>query len=178
MKACCAFAGCAGVCTVLACRVGAADTGAWVLTKCSRTRAVDCQIKLPHKSDWDHHERRRGCPEASGGASQAAHRWRVSAGSVHQLLTAVQHELVADNEVEPLAGIGPLSGALEGRDAGMWREIEQEIERRNASGYDRAAELLSDLQALAAEEGSQGDLLAAWAGSARSTRASGSSSSG
>lgn len=73
------------------------------------------------------------------------------------LLTAVQHELVADNEVEPLAGIGPLTGALEGRDAGVWREIEQEIERRNASGYDRAAELLSDLQALAAEEGSQGE---------------------
>jgi len=32
-----------------------------------------------------------------------------------------------------------------------------EIGRRNASGYDRAASLLSDLQALAAEGGSQDD---------------------
>jgi hypothetical protein len=46
---------------------------------------------------------------------------------------------------------------LKQRGAAVWREIEQEIERRNASGYDRATELLSDLQALAAEEGSQSD---------------------
>jgi hypothetical protein len=46
---------------------------------------------------------------------------------------------------------------LKQRGAAVWREIEQEIERRNASGYDKAAELLSDLQALAAEEGSQSD---------------------
>jgi hypothetical protein len=39
----------------------------------------------------------------------------------------------------------------------VWREIEAEIERRNASGYDRAATLLSDLQALAVEEASQAD---------------------
>jgi hypothetical protein len=46
---------------------------------------------------------------------------------------------------------------LKQRGAAVWREIEQEIERRNPSGYDRATELLSDLQALAAEEGSQGE---------------------
>jgi hypothetical protein len=39
----------------------------------------------------------------------------------------------------------------------VWREIEDEIERRNASGYDRAASLLFDLHALAAEEGSRGE---------------------
>jgi hypothetical protein len=94
------------------------------------------------------------------------------------LLTAVQHELVADNEVEPLAGIGPLTGALEGRDAGVWREIEQEIERRNASGYDRAAELLPIFRRWLRKKEAKANLLAAWAGSARSTRASGSSSSG
>ena len=44
---------------------------------------------------------------------------------------------------------------LKQRGASVWREIEQEIERRNASGYDNAASLLSDLQALAGEEGSQ-----------------------
>lgn len=45
--------------------------------------------------------------------------------------------------------------ALARRGAGVWREIEEEIERRNASDYDRAASLLSDLQALAAEERNQ-----------------------
>jgi hypothetical protein len=47
--------------------------------------------------------------------------------------------------------------ALKQRGAGVWREIEEEIERRNESGYDRAAGLLFDLQALAAEEGSRGE---------------------
>jgi hypothetical protein len=42
---------------------------------------------------------------------------------------------------------------LKQRGTSVWREIEQEIERRNASGYDKAASLLSDLQALAIEEG-------------------------
>jgi hypothetical protein len=46
---------------------------------------------------------------------------------------------------------------LKQRGASVWREIEQEIERRNVSGYDKAASLLSDLQALAAEEESKGD---------------------
>jgi hypothetical protein len=39
----------------------------------------------------------------------------------------------------------------------VWREIEQEIERRNPTGYDNAISLLSDLQALAVEEGNQDD---------------------
>jgi hypothetical protein len=47
--------------------------------------------------------------------------------------------------------------ALKQRGESVWREIEAEIERRNPSGYDRATTLLSDLQALAAEEGSQAD---------------------
>lgn len=47
--------------------------------------------------------------------------------------------------------------ALKQRGESVWREIEAEIERRNASGYDRAATLLSDLRALADEDGSQAD---------------------
>lgn len=47
--------------------------------------------------------------------------------------------------------------ALKQRGAGVWLEIETEIERRNASGYGRATDLLFDLQALAVEEGSQAD---------------------
>ena len=36
----------------------------------------------------------------------------------------------------------------------VWREIETEVERRNAAGYDRATDLLRDLQSLAEENGS------------------------
>ncbi len=39
----------------------------------------------------------------------------------------------------------------------VWREIEREIERRNPAGYDNAMSLLSDVQALALEEGNQED---------------------
>jgi hypothetical protein len=46
---------------------------------------------------------------------------------------------------------------LKQRGVSVWREIEQEIERRNPSGYDNAISLLSDLQVLAAEEGNQDD---------------------
>jgi hypothetical protein len=47
--------------------------------------------------------------------------------------------------------------ALKRRGEGVWREIEDEIERRSAPGYDRAASLLLELKALAAEDGSQGE---------------------
>ena len=47
--------------------------------------------------------------------------------------------------------------ALRQRGERVWREIEDEIGRRNASSYDRAAGLISDLQTLAVEEGSQDD---------------------
>jgi hypothetical protein len=47
--------------------------------------------------------------------------------------------------------------ALKQRGASVWREIEQEIERRNPAGYDQAINLLCDLKALAVEEGSQDD---------------------
>ena len=38
--------------------------------------------------------------------------------------------------------------------ASVWREVETEIERRNAAGYKRAVHLLRDLRALAEEDGS------------------------
>lgn len=47
--------------------------------------------------------------------------------------------------------------ALKQLGANVWREIEDGIERRNPAGYDQAMALLSDLQALAEEEGSQDD---------------------
>ena len=46
-------------------------------------------------------------------------------------------------------------GALAARGAAsVWREVETEIERRNAAGYERAVHLLRDLRVLAEEDGS------------------------
>ncbi len=39
----------------------------------------------------------------------------------------------------------------------VWREIEAEIERRSASGYDKAASLLSDLKTIAEQNGGTAD---------------------
>ncbi|ANP85639.1 hypothetical protein [Rhizobium leguminosarum] len=39
----------------------------------------------------------------------------------------------------------------------VWREIETEIERRNASGYDKAASLLTDLKTIAEQNGGTAD---------------------
>lgn len=43
--------------------------------------------------------------------------------------------------------------ALAKRGDAVWAEIEAEIERRNSTGYDAATNLLSDMKALAAENG-------------------------
>jgi hypothetical protein len=45
--------------------------------------------------------------------------------------------------------------ALRLRGESVWGQIEEEIERRNASAYDRAVDLLADMHALALEDGSQ-----------------------
>jgi hypothetical protein len=43
------------------------------------------------------------------------------------------------------------------RGESVWREVEAEIERRNSAGYDKAANLLLDLQAVAEERGAMAD---------------------
>ncbi len=45
------------------------------------------------------------------------------------------------------------------RGESVWREVETEIERRNPSGYDKAAGLLFDLEAIAEERGAVEDFL-------------------
>lgn len=45
------------------------------------------------------------------------------------------------------------------RGESVWREIESEIERRNATGYDKAATLLLDLRAISEEKGEQEDFV-------------------
>ena len=49
--------------------------------------------------------------------------------------------------------------ALRRRGAAVWREVETEVQRRNAAGYDHAASLIFDLRALADED----DLMADFA---------------
>lgn len=49
--------------------------------------------------------------------------------------------------------------AIVRRGEGVWREVEAEIERRSAAAYDKAAELLLDLQALAKQRGTIEDFL-------------------
>ena len=49
--------------------------------------------------------------------------------------------------------------AIARRGESVWREVEAEIERRNATGYDRAAGLLLDLHALARQRGGMEDFL-------------------
>ncbi len=50
-------------------------------------------------------------------------------------------------------------GAVARRGESVWREVETEIERRNAAGYDKAAGLLLDLRAVAAQRGTIEDFL-------------------
>jgi hypothetical protein len=47
--------------------------------------------------------------------------------------------------------------ALRQRGDAVWRDVEAEIDRRNASAYDRAAQLLTDLKTIAAENGTLDD---------------------
>ncbi|MEX2647473.1 MAG: hypothetical protein WD673_00510 [Alphaproteobacteria bacterium] len=47
--------------------------------------------------------------------------------------------------------------AIARRGESVWREIETEIARRNAAGYDKAASLLLDLRAFAEDRGTNGD---------------------
>jgi hypothetical protein len=47
--------------------------------------------------------------------------------------------------------------AIARRGESVWREIEGEIERRSAAGYDNAASLLADLKAIAGERGAMPD---------------------
>ncbi|PAQ05913.1 hypothetical protein [Mesorhizobium temperatum] len=60
-------------------------------------------------------------------------------------------------EAEELRARRARLDAIMRRGEAVWREVETEIERRNASGYDTAAGLLLDLKAIAEERGAIGD---------------------
>lgn len=49
--------------------------------------------------------------------------------------------------------------AIRRRGESVWREIDTEIERRNATGYDKAVSLLLDLRAVSEEKGTREDFV-------------------
>jgi uncharacterized Zn finger protein len=59
----------------------------------------------------------------------------------------------------PRKSARPVSKRSGRRGEGVWQEVEDEIERRNSGSYDRAAALLTDLRALAAQQGTIEDFL-------------------
>jgi hypothetical protein len=97
----------------------------------------------------------------STAASWTAGALRKRAGEVAQVrdLAAAErrHAELHRQAIEAEKARRSRISALKERGEGVWREVETEIERRNASGYDRAASLLSDLEALASEDGSLND---------------------
>lgn len=106
--------------------------------------------------------RARRAASAADSAAQAARRTvsglRKRAAAIRDGREAAEAErreaerLRQEQEAERARRVG--LDVLRQRGEAVWDEIESEIERRHASGYDRAAALLSDLKALAAETGS------------------------
>ena len=100
--------------------------------------------------------------DAAAGEADAAHRTvadlRTRAAEIHKQAKAAnaarreaerrQRARAAEQERRARLVV------LRRRGAAVWREVETEIEKRNAGGYDRALELLLDLRALAQEDGS------------------------
>lgn len=95
------------------------------------------------------------------GKRRTAGELRARANAVRQRReqdSAERHEAEARHMAE-MAAMAQRArfGELRRRGERVWVEIEQEIMRRNPAGYDRATALLSDLRALAAEEGQSGE---------------------
>jgi hypothetical protein len=88
-------------------------------------------------------------PRTAGELRARVEAIRVERGRVAAEKAAAQSKLQAEQEEK--ARSTRLS-AVAKRGAAVWTEIESEIERCNADGYDRAASLLRDLHALAKED--------------------------
>ena len=71
---------------------------------------------------------------------------RTRAAEIHKQVEAAEAARLEDERRARLV-------VVRRRCAVIWREIDAEIEKRSAGGYDRALELLLDLQALAQEDG-------------------------
>ncbi|MGK2873620.1 MAG: hypothetical protein ACSLFL_15410 [Alphaproteobacteria bacterium] len=100
-------------------------------------------------------------PDASPVAARTAGELRARARSIRLARERAQAgkaaaELRRQEEQAEKARRARLD-AIARRGEGVWREIETEIGRRNAAGYDRAASLLHDLRIIAGEQGASED---------------------
>ena len=82
---------------------------------------------------------------------------QASAGAIRAIRERKEEERLAAErkrqEAEEARARRARLSAIMRRGDGIWREIETEIERRNAPGYDKAASLLTDLKTIAEENG-------------------------
>jgi hypothetical protein len=86
---------------------------------------------------------------------------RVRAAAIRRTREQAQAEKVAAElkrlEAEAARFRRARLDAIVRRGESVWQEIEVEIARRNAAGYDKAASLLVDLRAIAEENGATED---------------------
>ena len=98
-----------------------------------------------------------GSANRGGGRYRAVSELRTRAAAIRgqrEAADAARREAERlDRERETEAARGARLDALRLRGESAWREIESEVRKRNAGGYERATALLFDLQALAAEDG-------------------------
>ncbi|MBY5402387.1 MAG: hypothetical protein ACJ8EW_15135 [Rhizobium sp.] len=88
---------------------------------------------------------------------------RAHAGEIRHIREREEKERLAaerkKREAEEARARRARLNAIIQRGDAVWREIETEIERRNASGYDRAASLLADLKTIAEQNGGTADFI-------------------
>ncbi|CAN7392443.1 hypothetical protein LJR245_002361 [Rhizobium leguminosarum] len=88
---------------------------------------------------------------------------QTHAGEIRHIRERKENERLAaerkKQEAEEARARRARLNAIIQRGDAVWREIETEIERRNASGYDKAASLLADLKTIAEQNGGTADFI-------------------
>ncbi len=96
-------------------------------------------------------------------ATRTVGQLRVRAEAIRQARERAQAEKVAAEQrrrkEEAERSRRARLDAIRRRGESVWREIEAEVERRNATGYDKAASLLLDLRAVSEEKGTREDFV-------------------
>lgn len=106
-------------------------------------------------------QRARSSTPAAGPAAPTVAELQARASAIRDIRKRKEDERLAaerkrQEAVEARARRTRLDAIIR-RGDGIWREIETEIECRNAPGYDKAARLLMDLKTIAEENGSTAD---------------------
>lgn len=128
--------------TALLLRLAEGDllVGAELRNRVRGTLAQERQESLPLRSAGALRERAEAI--RSGREAAARERWLAERQRQEQLAEKARQARLA---------------VLRRRGAEVWREVETEVARRNASAYDRAASLVSDLRPIAEEDGAMAE---------------------